>query len=89
MAKTAKEKQLKNLIDKLSRDVRSLKEQQKVTEKRLEFFQDQSARLAVEMSSLLEAVKFIVETTNKIAQSEQQVKEEASVRKDEGPGYLG
>jgi len=79
---TAKEKQLRNLIDKLKRDLASTKDQQKVFEKRLEFFQDANARLAVEMASLNEAVKFILEVATKIAEQEQRIKPEKKENDD-------
>ena len=67
-----REKQLKKILDRVVKDNVNIKERIKVCEKRLDFFQDQVARTAVEMQAIQQSVGFIIDVASKIAKEEQQ-----------------
>ena len=70
MADDEQVKLLKKNVGTLKRDNTHLKEKVKVLDKRLDMLQDESAKIAVEMQSLIQSVSYIFEIALEIAKKE-------------------
>ena len=68
--KEEREKLLRKEISQVRKDASQLKEKIKILEKRLDFSQDETARLAVYQQSIVQSVTFMVEIGMKIAEKE-------------------
>lgn len=65
-----RDKVLKKQITQLKRDVTNLKEQFKIMQRRLDFTQDEMAKIAILGQAMIQSVSFIVETAKLIAERE-------------------
>ena len=65
-----REKVLQKQISQLKRDVTNLKEQTKILQRKIEFTQDEMAKLAVFAQALIQSVTFIVQVARQLAEKE-------------------
>jgi hypothetical protein len=65
-----RDKNYKREITQLKKDNTNIKEKLKLLEKRLDFTQDENAKLAVEMQAVVQGVKHILDIGLKIAERE-------------------